>query len=209
VIPMAADAVEQEPLSNRYVHMKNHHQGMFIATKDLLKAWKRRRNCNFDQVRQRPGMKNRPSQPTEGTQRVWMSSQMLYGKRHCNVQQLLPMDTFGTLTVLHLPNKNYRRIGKKGRLGGFNSTIKNRYADGTEQFEQTSPLLLPAMTLHLELRKRWPPNPQFPYRGIEMIDEVNGDRSELLETRIQEYKAYVARGGIMSDEDMAKATLVR
>jgi hypothetical protein len=41
-----------------------------------------------------------------------MSSRMLHGSKHCNVQQVLPLESFGTLTVLHLPNKNYRRVGR-------------------------------------------------------------------------------------------------
>lgn len=88
-IPTAADAVPQNEFKSSHVHMKNHHQGMFMATRDLLLAWKNRPGCEFDKVRERPGMKNRPSQPSEGTQRVWMSSQMLYGGRHCNVQQVI------------------------------------------------------------------------------------------------------------------------
>lgn len=41
-----------------------------------------------------------------------MSSYMLYGNKHCNVQKLLQLITFSTLVVLHIPNKNYRRVGK-------------------------------------------------------------------------------------------------
>jgi hypothetical protein len=87
-IPKAIDAAPVDEFKETHVHMKNHHQGMFMATADLLKAWKDRIGCEFDKVRDRPGLKNRPSQPSEGTQRVWMSSQMLYGGRHCNVQQV-------------------------------------------------------------------------------------------------------------------------
>lgn len=87
-IPKAVDAVPSDEFKDTHVHMKNHHQGMFMATSDLLLAWKVRPGCEFDKVRNRPGMKNRPSQPSEGTQRVWMSSQMLYGGHHCNVQQV-------------------------------------------------------------------------------------------------------------------------
>jgi len=87
-IDKAVDAVPAEEFKKTHVHCKNHHQGMFLATRDLLLAWKDRSGCNFDQVKNRPGMKNRPSQPSEGTQRVWMSSQQLYGARHCNVQQV-------------------------------------------------------------------------------------------------------------------------
>jgi len=112
--PIFPKAMEQIPileLSESYVQMNNHHQGMFLATRFLLKAWKERPKCNFNVASNRPGAKNKPSQPLMGTQRVWMSSQMLYHKKYCNVQQVLPVRSFGSLTVLHLPNKNYRRVG--------------------------------------------------------------------------------------------------
>lgn len=59
--PKVVDVVPD--LDTEYVHMKNHHQGMFMATPDLLKAWKKR--CQFDVVTDRPGGH---SQPSEGTQ---------------------------------------------------------------------------------------------------------------------------------------------
>jgi hypothetical protein len=189
-------------LRERYLTMHNHHQGMFLATRNLLKAWQKRSpQCDFAHARLRPGS---ASQPSEGTQRVWMSSQMLYGRRHCNVTQLLSKQSFGTLTVWHLPNKNYRRVGK----------YRNReFADGTEQFDQPAQQsLLTAMELHLAVRQAWPPPPQFPYRGITMIDQVGNtnprDRTPLLERRLREYQAYVDRGGVLSAEDMVKTNLV-
>jgi hypothetical protein len=88
--PVVGNAVQQlvqqeeqlpDEIWKRYITMKNHHQGMYLATRELLLAWKDRGpNCDFANARPRPG-KN--GQPTEGTQRVWMSSQMLYGGRHC------------------------------------------------------------------------------------------------------------------------------
>lgn len=177
--------------------MQNHHQGMFLATREMLTAWKDRPNCDFANPRKRPGK----SQPTEGTQRVWMSSHMLYGKRHCGVTQLLPKNTFGSLTVLHLPNKNYRRVGKYR---------KRKFADGSEVFDQPHESLLSAMELHLALRREFPQPPQKPYRGIRMVDQVNvaRDRTPLLERRMSEYQAYVDRGGVMSADDMEKVALV-
>lgn len=181
--------------------MGNHHQGMFLATQFLLKAWRNRKGCDFDRVRDRPGYKNRPSQPSEGTQRVWMSSQMLYGGRHCNVQQVLPIDSFGTLTVLHLPNKNYRRVGH----------FRNRtFSDGTETFDHgLSAGLLTAMTLHLEVRRHFTKEPRIPYDGIKMVDEVERKgRTPLLERRMGEYQAYADRGGVLSEDDMKKTALI-
>ena len=165
VFPKAVDAVPDDTLSPAYIHMRNHHQGMFLATSDLLKAWKEKPGCEFDKVRDRPGLKNRPSQPAEGTQRVWMSSQMLYGGRHCNVQQVIPVESFGTLTVLHLPNKNYRRVGH----------FRNRtFSDGTESFDKAGfSSLLTAMRLHLETRKKFTQQPRSPYNGIRMVDDVS------------------------------------
>lgn len=207
-IPKSVDAVPQKPLSDKYVHMTNHHQGMFIATRDLLKAWKEKKDCKFDVVRDRPGLKNNPAQPAEGTQRVWMSSQMLYGSQHCGVQQVIPIDKFGALTVLHLPNKNYRRVGKKGRLGGHGSKEDVQFSDGTEVIEGPSKQLLTAMELHIEMRRRWRAQPQLPYKGIQMVDDVRGGRFPLIDKRMLEFRAYESRGGVMSEEDMTKVDLV-
>lgn len=190
--PSAVDAVPQLELRETHVHMDNHHQGMFLATSFLLKKWKTR--CEFDVAKNRPGFKNNPNQPSEGTQRVWMSSQMLYGKRHCGVQQVIPMDSFGTLTVLHLPNKNYRRVGH----------YRNRtFSDGTEVFDQATTNLLTAMKLHLDMRQKYPKKPSLPYRGILMEDEVQPaqQRTPLLENRMAWYRNYVNRGGVLIDTD--------
>jgi hypothetical protein len=201
VFPKAVDRIDVKALYDTHMQMTNHHQGMFLATSFLLKAWRDKKGCDFDQVRDRPGHKNRPSQPSEGTQRVWMSSQMLYGGKHCNVQQVLPVDSFGTLTVLHLPNKNYRRVGH----------FRNRtFSDGTEQFDHgLSAGLLTAMMLHLEIRKAIPQTPRIPYDGITMVDEVGRgkQRTPLLERRMGEYQAYVDRGGILTPADMEHTAL--
>lgn len=204
VFPKGVEAVPVKELENSHVHMHNHHQGMFLATRDLLKAWKDRPGCEFDRVRNRPGLKNRPSQPSEGTQRVWMSSQMLYGGHHCGVQQVIPVANFGALSVLHLPNKNYRRVGR----------FRNRtFSDGTEKFDfGVSGTLLTAMRLHLETKKAIPQKPNFPYHGIRMMDDCSCPRrcqcSPLLKRRMDEYQAYVDRGGLLSEEDMTKTDLV-
>lgn len=207
-IPKSIDAVPQKPLSDKYVHMTNHHQGMFLATRDLLKAWKDREGCKFDVVRDRPGLKNKPSQPAEGTQRVWMSSQMLYGNRHCNVQQVIPMDKFGALTVLHLPNKNYRRVGKHGRVGGNDAKEEKGGDEKSAAIEGPSDKLLTALQLHIDMRRKWPMQPQRPYKGIQMIDDVRGGRAPMLDRRMREFRAYEARGGVLSEEDMEKVNLI-
>ena len=197
LVPNTLDSIPQtKELSERYVGMKNHHQGMFLATREHLLAWKDRPKCNFDVVKNRPGTR---SQPSEGTQRVWMSSHQLFGKRHCNVQQVLPKDKFGALTVLHVPNKNYRRVGK----------YRNRkFSDGTEVFEQ-APNLLTALQLHLAMRKQWPATPQIPYKGaIKMIDEVTDTRTTNLDRRMQEFNDYVSRGGVLSEHDFTRTVLV-
>ena len=197
--------------------MQNHHQGMFLATRDLLEAWKVRPGCEFDKVRQRPGRKDNPGQPIEGTQRVWMSYNMLHGKRHCNVQQVIPMDNFGQLTVWHLPNKNYRRVGKKGRIGGTDSEIENEFGTGNEKFQGPDASLPTEMELHLEMRKLYPMSIENgkEYKGIKMVDQVDRsksfrkvlglDRSDeywnILDDRMASYKSYVERGGILADSD--------
>jgi len=200
IVPKAVAVVPDPLLAKKYVHTLNHHQGMFLATRELLQAWKYRPGCKFDVIRRRPGMKNRPSQPAEGTQRVWMSSHMLHGSKHCNVQQILPIEQFGQLNVLHLPNKNYRRVGKKGRLGGVDSNIENSFGTGEEKFDTPSSTAKTAMEFHLAMRKAYPVKEKQIYTGIRMIDEWGGHR-ELMTKRMRAYENYVARGGVMSDSD--------
>lgn len=62
---------EAKELRDHFFHMQNDHQGMFMATPFLLRAWRDRENCHFDIATNRPGKKKKPSQPAEGTQRVW------------------------------------------------------------------------------------------------------------------------------------------
>merc|ERR1711862_162732 len=151
-----------------------------------------------------------------GTQRVWMSSVMLLGKSHCGVQQLLPIDSFESLTVLHLPNKNYRRVGKQGRLGGAQNkdAPPNEFRDGTEKFAALDPNLITELEFHIALRKKYPMEESKgnEYNGIIMIDEVNkGVRNHLkpdpdflekLEENMDQYDEYVSRGGVLINKDM-------
>ena len=204
----AADKVDVAPhaiLSKSFVQLKNKHQGMFLATQFLLRAWRDREGCNFDVVRKRPGLKNHPSQPSEGTQRVWMSTNMLYGAKHCNVQQVLPADHFGALNVLHLPNKNYRRVGKKGRIGGAKVAAAESEGEA-ERAVQPDASLLAAMDLHLEMRKRVPGEVQQPYHGIVMVDEIDSKRKDahrkMVDRVLEQYQEYVRRGGVMVQSDM-------
>ena len=140
---------------------------------------------------------------------------MLHGSKHCNVQQLIPIDNFGQLNVLHLPNKNYRRVGKKGRLGGNKEGAKeNVFGDGTEVFEGPDPSLLQALFLHLEIRRRLPvvvEDPPKQYTGIQMVDDIerdggfhhqSADYKQRVEKRLKAFQAYAARGGVMLESDM-------
>jgi len=210
---------EIDAINTHYVTMDNAHQGMFLATADLLKAWRDRPGCEFNVVRQRPGKKGQQSQPTEGTQRVWMSSRMLHGKKHCNVQQLLPVRNFGQLTVWHLPNKNYRRVGKKGRIGGDKSDVENEFGTGKEKFIGPDPKLPSAMELHLQMRKTFgypivetgvsSKNSSKKYNGIIMLNELDLSKRfrgyekhiTMVDDRMQAYSDYVTRGGQMADVD--------
>jgi len=221
-IPKSVDAVPTPELANDYVYMTNHHQGMFLATRYLLQQWhsSNRPQCRFEQVRQRPGLKNNPQQPSEGTQRVWMSSNMLFGTNHCGVQQVLPIRSFGSLTVHHLPNKNYRRVGKKGRLGGTSDNApanefasKESMMDVFEAQNRPDPSLLTALELHLLIEQHFPPSQRKyssssgVYKGVvTMVNDVDLRQhfrgqplyEEILKERMKAYQAYVGRGGYLS-----------
>ena len=204
-VPNAIDHVPQEPLEKEpYVHMKNHHQGMFLATRELLQEWKVRPNCQFDVASNRPGRKNQPSQPLFGTQRVWMSSMHLYGnKRGCRVQQVLPMAAFGALTVHHIPNKNYRRVGQ----------YRTRDMVKDETVEVSTEELLGALQLHLALTDAYPLSPTSNtadirvsmYISPEIVEKKKQDPS--WKANLDAFDAYLARGGVLSAADRENAFL--
>jgi hypothetical protein len=211
-VPKSVDRIPQTIGTNgdeTYVHMQNHHQGMYLATRALLQAWKDKPGCEFDKIKNRPGVPGKPGQPAEGTQRVWMSSTQLHGKRHCGIQQVLPVSKFGALTVWHLPNKNYRRVGRQGRLGGHGVDAKDKKEEKDQNdLQGPSKQLLSALQLHLAIREKYPAKPQEPYTGIVMEDHVKGPGAPLLKRRMEEYHAYVKRGGVLSPEDMHNIDLV-
>ena len=214
VFEKSVDKVDEEALSPYYISMHHPHQGMYLVTPQLLKAWKDRPKCKFNEIRNRPSNPKNPSQPTEGTQRVWMSSQMMYGGRHCGIKQLLPVENFGQLTVLHLPNKNYRRVGKQGRLGGSDNAPKNEFSDGTEVFQLPSKELLKSLELHIEIKRQFPKlssnvgNDKSLYTGIRIVDTdanirgMHKNHKAAAEMQLEAYNSYVKRGGYMIDKDM-------
>ena len=213
VFEKVVDEVENPALAGEFMTLRNTHQGMFLATQDLLRAWKERgNNCRFDEIRDRPGWKNKPSQPAEGTQRVWMSSVMLYGKKHCDVKLLMPLKSFGKMNVHHLPNKNYRRVGRKGRLGGFAENARVELNFGNITSIGPHPSLMKQYEIHYGMRQHFPfqfVDKNGVYNGIEMIDKVvpgylnyKKDYGALLQRRMQAYQRYVESGGILTAVDM-------
>merc|ERR1711957_370566 len=129
--------------------------------------------------------------------------------------QLLPVENFGQLTVLHLPNKNYRRVGKQGRLGGSDNAPKNEFSDGTEVFQKAHPDLLKGLELHIEVKRQFPHlkssnvgGNSKRYTGIRMVDtdvkfrKMYKNHKATAEQTLEAYKAYVDRGGYMVDSDM-------
>ena len=209
LIPNAVQAVPGLPSDGgrMWVHMTNHHQGMFLATRAHLQYWDRLPHCRFSQATKRPGLKGKPSQPLLGTQRVWMSSYQLYEPKYCHIQQVLPIHHLGALTVHHLPNKNYRRKkGGRTKLDHDKPTLEPLAEQGDNR-------LVTALQLHLELRRAWPtvhtstPPPRDP-PTIRIDDRVTRDRTPGLEARLRAFRAYAERGYVLSDQDMHHTELV-
>jgi hypothetical protein len=205
IVPGAARGVDTlnalPGIRDHYIRMHNSHQGMFLATREHLIKWKELANCRFDVATNRPGT---PQQPLIGTQRVWMSSYQLYEPRYCNIQQVIPVSKYGALTVHHIPNKNYRR-----KQGG--TTQLKHHSEGimnTTEINQGSPKLVKALHLHLDMRRKWPVEPEPGiYHGIQVRDEVTQERNSILDERFFSFRAYVQRGGVLSEEDMQDTEL--
>jgi len=207
IIPNVVQPVPGLPSlnGNLFVHMTNHHQGMFIATRAHLEYWDSLPHCNFSVAQNRPGLPRKPSQPLLGTQRVWMSSYQLYEPKYCNIQQVIPINLFGALTVHHLPNKNYRR-----KKGGVSKLDHDKPTPPPLDVDANGGVgLLTALELHLTMLRAWPAKPQKPYHNrIRIKDEVTRDRSTILEKRLRAFRDYADRGGVLSEDDMEHIDLI-
>ena len=63
--------------------------------------------------------------------------------------------------------------------------------------------------LHVALREAYPPVAQTKYTGVRMVDETDmrSDLQALLVRRMNDYRNYVARGGVLSVDDMSRTSL--
>lgn len=149
---------------------EHHHQGMYMAIPEQLLAWKNRPpNCNFDK-------------PTRqyGYHRERISGGMnIFDPDHCNVTQLIPLDSAEDFLVHHLPNKNPKHreahflstmdLHKK-RMKVLNEQNKKMWVDGNDK-----------------------------YSGVHMfVDEP--DFKKFLPYNLDLYEQYVSRGGMLPKE---------
>eukprot|EP00968_Pinguiococcus_pyrenoidosus_P013405 scaffold1220_cov259-Pinguiococcus_pyrenoidosus.AAC.77 len=96
----------------QYIRPRRTHTGMFFATQRQLRHYES--ICQFSKPTKRPGT---AAQPARGTQRVWMAGLMLYDvQRGCGITPVIPASNYASFTLHHLPNKNFRRVGRKGRI---------------------------------------------------------------------------------------------
>ena len=149
-----------------------HHQGMFMATREQLVAWKTRGpECKFDRPVRR-----------EGYHRERTSGGLdLYDTMYCNVTQLLPLDSVEDLYIHHMPNKNNER--------------------SPERTIATIDLHKKRMNILKKSDKKLWVDKFGKYNGIKMIiDERN--KSLSLPFDLTQYKDYVARGGVLTSKEL-------
>jgi len=66
IFEKSVDKVQDEKLAPYYISMRKPHQGMYLVTPELLRAWKDRGpNCRFDEVRDRPSNPKKPHLPSQ------------------------------------------------------------------------------------------------------------------------------------------------
>lgn len=153
---------------------KKHHQGMYMAVRDQLIAWKTRGpECLFDKPVRRYGYhRERVSGAID-----------LYDEHYCNVTQLIPLDSMEDLYVHHLPNKNNMKQPQQiiATMDLHKRRMK-KIMDGDRY------------------KKLWV-DENGEYDGIHMfVDESNSSLS--LSYDLDLYEKYVTRGGMLSDEEL-------
>ena len=152
----------------------HHHQGMFMAVKEQLVAWKTRGpNCEFDRPVRRPGYHR---ERTSG-------AMDLYDSDYCNVTQLIPLDSLEDLYIHHMPNKNYER--QPGQIFPAMDLHKRR---------------MKVLLRGYRYKKLWI-DKNGRYNGIKMfIDEKNSSKS--IPYDLNMYQRYVSRGGMLADNEL-------
>ncbi len=151
-----------------------HHQGMFMATKQQLEAWKTRGpECQFD----------RPVRRT-GYHRERTSGAMdLFDEEICNVTQLIPLDSTEDFYIHHMPDKNNHRQPTK------RTSTMDLHKRRMKQILEMDPE-----------KKLWV-DEEGRYNGIKMfIDEKKKDF--YLPFDLTNYEKYVSRGGMLTDEEL-------
>ena len=151
-----------------------HHQGMFMATKQQLLAWKTRGpDCHFDKIQRRPGYH---------TERI-SGALDLYDVEYCNVTQLLPLDSFDDLLVHHLPNRNNQRSPNK--IMSSRALHKMRMQKIQEMDQE---------------KKLWV-DTFGNYDGINMFMDERV-REHRMHFDLTEFNQYVKRGGRLTNEQL-------
>lgn len=151
-----------------------HHQGMFMATREQLIAWKTRGPlCLFDKpVRRRAYHRERTSGAMD-----------LLDEEYCNVTQLLPLDSLEDFYIHHMPNRNNHR--SPGRVVATMDLHKRRMA---------------VLLANDPKRKLWADS-NGRYNGINMfVDEKN--ETATIPFDLTSYNTYVKRGGMLNKDEL-------
>mmetsp|Transcript_5058 Transcript_5058/g.5902 ORF Transcript_5058/g.5902 Transcript_5058/m.5902 type:complete len:360 (-) Transcript_5058:119-1198(-) len=151
-----------------------HHQGMSMATKQQLLAWKTRApDCHFHKIVRRYGYHR--ERITGGLD--------LYNKNFCNVTQLLPLDTLEDFLINHMPNKNYNRMPLNIL------TTRNLHKLRVNKMQSFGE----------DKRIRVDGNGE--YDGIELFEDER-DHTKRMHFDLTEYHAYVESGGRLTEKQL-------
>jgi len=167
--------------NSRYVEAKLPHQAVFMATREQLLAWKER--CAFD-------IANPPEFPTKlNRHREFVSSLRLFKQdldptRYfgCQVQQMIPLDSFEDFMVHHMSNR-------------YCCDIPNQIFSSLDMQETRM-----GIAEDNKDQKMWVDS-DGNYNGIRMELDENWEYLKRLEDHaswfmaLNEYKDYVRRGG--------------
>ncbi len=152
----------------------HHHQGMFMATREQLVAWKTRGpKCEFDRPVRRYGYHR---ERTSG-------AMDLYDPEFCNVTQLLPLTSTEDLYIHHMPNKNFER--QPAQILPTMDLHKRRMKVIKDGYRY---------------KKLWI-DENGKYNGIKMFVDEH-DSSKSLPYDLDLYESYVSRGGMLSDNEL-------
>ena len=164
--------VQDEGLDGQYFTTPLwHHQGMYMATEDHLRNWEHRSpDCDFQTVN---------FNDDDFSREKIGGGLNIFSRKHCNVTQVIPLNSAEDFLIHHLPDQNYDR--------GSQITLLS-----TLRYHKMRMSALQKQSTTGESNGHVPS-----YKGLQLLIDEEDSSLAQFNYSTKEYEEFVARGGTL------------